>query len=125
MSNVLCKRLGVALVSLAVPFMVAGSVAAAPTPAEVASVSTECILGLGFDVSTCQGAVTEGVYDVVEVETNDMLAGQGVDYVVDVGMPSVIEPGNFPYDINAIAVNPLPPLPPAPLTPVVPAVPFQ
>ncbi len=125
MSNVLCKRLGVALVSLAVPFMIAGPVGAAPTAPEVASVATECILGLGFDVSTCQGAVTEGVYDVVEVETNDMLAGQGVDYVVDVGHPSVIEPGNFPYDINAIAVNPLPPLPPAPLTPVVPAVPFQ
>lgn len=125
MSNVLGKRLGVALVSLAVPFMVAGSVAAAPTAGEVGSVATECVLGLGIDVSTCQGAVTEGVYDVVEVETNDMLAGQGVDYVVDVGAPSAVEPGNFPYDINAIAVNPLPPLPPAPLVPVVPAVPFQ
>jgi hypothetical protein len=125
MSNVLYKRLGVALVSLAVPFMVAGPAAAAPTAGEVASVSTECILVLGFDISTCQGAVTEGVYEIVEVETNDLLLGQGVEYVVDLGFPEGSEPGDFPYDINAIAVNPLPPLPPAPLIPVVPAVPFQ
>lgn len=125
MSKVSCKRLGMALVGVAMPFMVAGTVAAAPTAPEVGNVATQCVLGLGIDISTCSGAVAEGVYDVVEVETNDQLAGQGVDYVVDVGAPSVVEPGNFPYDINAIAVNPLPPLPPAPLVPVVPAVPFQ
>jgi hypothetical protein len=125
MSNVLCKRLGVALVSLAVPFMIAGPVGAVPTAPEVGSVATECVLGLGIDISTCQGAVTEGVYEVVEAETNADLEAQGVVYVVDVGAAAGTEPGDFPYDINAIAVNPLPPLPPAPLTPVVPAVPFQ
>lgn len=125
MSKVSCKRLGVALVSLAVPFMVAGPVAAAPTAPEVGSVAVECILGLGIDISTCQGAVTEGVYDVVEDETNANLADQGVDFVVDVGIAVGAEPGSFPSDINAIAINPLPPLPPAPLVPAVPAVPFQ
>jgi hypothetical protein len=125
MSNVLKKRLGVALVGLAVPFMLAAPVAAAPGPGEVAAVSEACILGHGIDISTCQGAVTEGVYDVVEDEVNANLVNEGVDYVVDVGAAAGTEPGDFPYDINAIAVNPLPPLPPAPLVPVVPAVPYQ
>ncbi|MFN8592482.1 MAG: hypothetical protein U0031_13570 [Thermomicrobiales bacterium] len=125
MSKVSYKRLGMALVSVAVPFMVAGSVAAAPTPVEVSSVANECILGLGIDISTCSGAVTEGVYDVIETETNGSLSDQGVDYSIDLGAPSVVEPGNFPYDINAIAVNPLPPLPPAPIVPVGSSVPFQ
>jgi hypothetical protein len=125
MSNVLYKRLGVALVGLAVPFMLAAPVAAAPGPGEVAAVSEVCILDYGIDISTCQGAVTEGVYDVVEDEVNAQLANDGVIYTVDVGHKVGGEPGDFISDINAIAVNPLPPLPPAPLAPVVPAVPYQ
>jgi hypothetical protein len=116
MSKVSYKRLGVALVSLAVPFMLAGPVAAAPAPDEVSAVSIECILGLGIDISTCAGAVTEGVYEVVEAD----LALEGHD--VDLGLKLGNEPGDFASDINAIAVNPLPPLIPVP---AVPGVPFQ
>jgi hypothetical protein len=116
MSKVSYKRLGVALVSLAVPFMLAAPVAAAPAPDEVSAVSIECILGLGIDIHTCAGAVTEGVYEVVEAD----LAAEG--HEVDLGIVADIEPGGFPYDINEIAVNPLPPLIPVP---AVPGVPFQ
>ena len=120
MSKVSYKRLGVALVSLAVPLMLAAPVAAQdPSAPEVASVELAC-LGLGFDIHTCTGAVTEGVYDVVEGNINADLEAQGVAYVVDVGIPAEIAPAGFPYDINAIAINPLPPLPPAPLPPLLP-----
>jgi hypothetical protein len=124
MSKISYKRLGVALMSLAMPLVVVVPVAAQPSAPEVSSVEIAC-LGAGFDINTCTGAVQEGVYDVVEDNVNGDLADQGVDYVVDVGIAAPAEPGNFPYDINAIAVNPLPPLPPAPLAPSVPAVPFQ
>jgi hypothetical protein len=102
-------RLGAGLLSLAVPFMMAGGVAAAPTAPEVSSVETAC-LALGFDVSTCTSAVTEGVYNVVEGDVNADLTAQGVAYTVDVGVPAASEPGNFASDINAIALNPLPPV---------------
>jgi hypothetical protein len=125
MSKISYKRLGVTLVSLAVPFMLAGPVAAAPSAGEVASVAEECILGLGIDISTCSHAVGEGVIEVVESETNAQLAEGGVVWVVDVGHHEGDEPDDLASDINAIAVNPLPPLPPAPLVPLVPAVPFQ
>ncbi len=117
MSKVTKTRLGVALVGLAVPFMMAGSAAAAPGPAEVSEVQLRC--QAYFDISTCAHAVTEGVYDVVEDEVN---AGLGVDYVVEIGEAGLDEPGSLASDINAIAVNPLPPLIPVP---PVPGVPFQ
>jgi hypothetical protein len=120
MSKLSFKRLGVALVSLAVPFMLAAPVAAAPAPDEVSAVSLECILGLGIDISTCAGAVTEGVYEVVEAD----LEAEG--HVVDLGAELGSEPGDFASDINEIAVNPLPPLPPTVTGAItVPAVPFQ
>jgi hypothetical protein len=117
MNKISYKRLGVALVSLAVPFMLAAPVGAAPTAPEVSSVELAC-LAHGFDISTCTGAVVEGVYDVVEGEVE---GNTGVFF--DLGISADIAPGNFPYDINAIAVNPLPPLPPAP--PEGGYVPFQ
>ncbi|MCD6032198.1 MAG: hypothetical protein K0S78_4380 [Thermomicrobiales bacterium] len=125
MSKVSYRRLGGALVSLAVPFMLVAPVAAQPSAPEVGNVATTCIIGHAIDISTCQGAVTEGVYEVVEGEVNAGLLEEGVAYVVDVGAEAGTEPGDFPYDINDIAINPLPPLPPAPLVPVVSAVPFQ
>lgn len=126
MSNVSKKRLGGALVSLAVPFMLAAPVAAQPSAPEVGNVATTCIIGYVIDISTCQGAVTEGVYEVVEGDVNAGLLEEGVDYVVDLGAEAGSEPGDFPYDINDIAINPLPPLPPAPLAPIpVPGVPYQ
>jgi hypothetical protein len=125
MSKVSYRRLGGALVSLAVPFMLVAPVAAQPSAPEVGNVATTCIIGHAIDISTCQGAVTEGVYEVVEGEVNADLLEEGVAYVVDVGAEAGTEPGDFPYDINDIAINPLPPLPPAPLVPVVSAVPFQ
>jgi hypothetical protein len=100
-------RLGAGLLSLAVPFMMAGPVAAAPTAPEVSSVETAC-LALGFDVSTCTSAVTEGVYTVVEGDVNTDLAEQGVAYSVDLGDVAAGE--EFAADINAIALNPLPPV---------------
>ena len=109
MSRISYKGLGAALLSITVPFMMAGSVAAQPAPNEVSSVEVAC-LGLGFDVHTCTGAVTEGVYDVVENDVNGGLAGQGIDFTVDVGQPVGSEPGEFGSDINAIAINPLPPV---------------
>lgn len=124
MSNVSIKRLGVTLVSLAVPFMIAAPVAAAPTPAEVASVHEACRAHL-FTLHDCSGAVTEGVIEVVEEGINGDLYGQGVDFVVDIGAPSLSEPDNLLAAIDAIAVNPLPPLPPAPLAPMAPYVPYQ
>jgi hypothetical protein len=120
MSKVPFKRLGMALVGLAVPLMAVGSAAAAPGADEVSSVELACLAY--FDASTCTGAVSDGVINVVEDEVNAQLYNQGVDYVVDVGQPEATEPGNLPYDINAIAVNPLPPLIPVP---PVPGVPFQ
>lgn len=120
MSKVSYKRLGVALMSLAVPFMVAGSAAAAPGADEVSAVELAC-LGY-FDISTCTGAVSDGVIDVVEDEVNAGLSDIGADYVVDVGNRAGTEPGDLAYDINAIAVNPLPPLIPVP---AVPGVPYQ
>ncbi len=124
MSKVSYRRLGGALVSLAVPFMLVVPVAAQPSAPEVGNVATTCIVGYAIDISTCQGAVTEGVYEVVEGDVNAGLLEQGVDYVVDVGAEAGAEPGDFPYDINDIAINPLPPLPPAPLLPVL-TVPYQ
>ena len=117
MIKVTKTRLGVALVGLAVPFMMAGSAAAAPGPREVSEVQLRC--QAYFDISTCTNAVTEGVYDVVEDEVN---AGLTVDYVVELGEAGLGEPGSLASDINAIAVNPLPPLIPVP---AVPGVPFQ
>jgi hypothetical protein len=108
MSKVSYKRLGVALESLAVPFMLVGPVAAAPSAPEVSSVELAC-LAHDIDISTCTGAVTEGIYDVVEGEVAD-----NTGIIFDLGIPAEVAPGGFPYDINALAVNPLPPLPPAP-----------
>lgn len=120
MMKVTKTRLGVALVGLAVPFMVAGPAAAAPGPDEVAAVQLTCLNY--FDISTCTHAVTDGVYDVVEDEVNWGLGDQGVDYVVEIGEAGIGEPGSLAYDINAIAVNPLPPMIPVP---AVPGVPYQ
>ena len=117
MSNVSFKRLSVALVGLAVPFAMVGAASAAPAADEVSAVQLAC--QAYFDISTCTNAVTEGVYDVVEDEVN---AGITVDYTVDLGAESGTEPGEFGYDINGIAVNPLPPLIPVP---AVPGVPYQ
>ena len=124
MSKVSYRRLGGALVSLAVPFMLVAPVAAQPSAPEVGNVATTCIIGHAIDISTCQGAVTEGVYEVVEGDVNAGLYDEGVDFVVDLGAAAGSEPGDFPYDINDIAINPLPPLPPAPLLPVL-TVPYQ
>jgi hypothetical protein len=118
MSNVSFKRLSVALVGLAVPFAMVGAASAAPTAGEVSSVQLACLAVID-DISTCTGAVTEGVYDVVEDEVN---AGIAVDYVLDIGAEVGSEPGEFGYDINGIAVNPLPPMIPVP---AVPGVPYQ
>ena len=120
MSKVPFKRLGMALVGLAVPLMAVGSAAAAPGPDEVSSVELACLAY--YDISTCTYAVNDGVIDVVENQVNGALSDQGIDYVVDVGAPVGSEPGGLGYDINAIAVNPLPPVIPVP---AVPGVPFQ
>lgn len=120
MSNLKKTRLGVALVGLAVPFVLAGPAAAAPGPDEVSAVQMACLNY--FDISTCTHAVTDGVYDVVEDEVNWDLGNQGLDYVVDIGEVAGNEPGSLGYDINALAVNPLPPLIPVP---AVPGVPYQ
>lgn len=120
MSKITYKRLGVALMGLAVPFMVAGSAAAAPSASEVSAVEIACLAY--YDISTCTGAVSDGVIDVVEDEVNADLAGLGVDYVLDAGEAAGAEPGELGYDINEIAVNPLPPLIPVP---AVPGVPYQ
>lgn len=125
MMKVSYKRLGGALASLAVPFMLVAPVAAAPAAPVVGTVAVTCIVDVGVDPSTCQGAVTEGVYEVVEADVNAGLEADGIVYSVDLGAPEGSEPGDFPYDINDIAINPLPPLPPAPLVPVLSSVPFQ
>jgi hypothetical protein len=109
MSRISYKGLGAALLSLAVPFMMAGPVAAQPAPAEVSAVELAC-LALGFDVNTCTFAVREGVYEVIEADVNADLGEQGLAYVVDVGEVGAAEPGGFGYDINEIAINPLPPV---------------
>jgi hypothetical protein len=108
MSRISCMRLGAGLLSLAVPFMMAGPVAAVePTAPEVSSVELAC-LALGFDVNTCTFAVREGVYQVVEGDVNGDLELQGIDYSVDLGD---VEAGSeFGADINEIAINPLPPV---------------
>ena len=103
MSRISYKGLGAALLSFTVPFMMAGPVAAAPEPAEVSAVELAC-LALGFDVNTCTFAVREGVYEVIEAD----LAGEGT--IVDIGEEAGSEPGEFGYDINEIAINPLPPV---------------
>jgi hypothetical protein len=107
MSRISYKGLGAALLSLAVPFMMAGPVAAQPAPAEVSAVELAC-LALGFDVNTCTAAVREGVYQVVEGSVNTDLADQGIAYSVDLG--DVAAGDEFGYDINEIAINPLPPV---------------
>ena len=116
MSRITYKRLGVAVVSLAVPFLMAAPVSAAPEPIEVSAVELAC-LAIGFDISTCTHAVTDGVIDVVEDEVNANLGGLGIDYVVDAGEEVGSEPGELGYDINEIAINPLPPLIPVPPVP--------
>ena len=85
MSRISYKGLGAALLSLAVPFMMAGPVAAQPAPAEVSAVELAC-LALGFDVNTCTTAVREGVYQVVEGSVNADLADQGVAYSLTLAM---------------------------------------
>jgi len=103
MSRISYKGLGAALLSFTVPFMMAGPVAAQPAPNEVSAVELAC-LALGFDVNTCTFAVREGVYEVVEAD----LASAGT--IVDIGEEAGSEPGEFGYDINEIAINPLPPV---------------
>ena len=120
MSKLSYKRLSVALGALAVPFMMVGPAGAVPRPDEVAAVEGACLSY--FDISTCTGAVTDGVINVVEDEVNGSLVNQGVDYTVDVGAKVGSEPGELGYDVNGIAVNPLPPLIPVP---AVPGVPYQ
>jgi hypothetical protein len=120
MSKVSTMRLGGALVSLAVPFMLVAPAAAQPSAPEVGNVATTCIIGHGIDASTCSGAVAEGVYEVVEGSVNEELFILGVPYVVDIGADEGFEPGDFPSDVNDVAINPLPPLPPAPIPPSVP-----
>ena len=66
--------------------------------------------------------VKEGVVDVVEEGVNADLASQGISHTIDIGAPSLSEPGNLAAAADAIAVNPLPPLPPVI---AVPPVPFQ
>jgi hypothetical protein len=107
MSRISYKGLGAALLSLAVPFMMAGPVAAQPAANEVSAVELAC-LALGFDVNTCTTAVREGVYQVVEGGVNADLEAQGVAYSVDLG--DVAAGDEFGYDINEIAINPLPPV---------------
>jgi hypothetical protein len=107
MSRISYKGLGAALLSLSVPFMMAGPVAAQPAPNEVSAVELAC-LALGFDVNTCTFAVREGVYQVVEGSVNTDLADQGLAYTVDLGDVAAGE--EFGYDINEIAINPLPPV---------------
>jgi hypothetical protein len=124
MRSVSFKRLGVTLVSLAVPFMIAAPVAAQPSPAEVANVHGAC-QALAYPLHTCTGAVEEGVIEVVEEGVKSDLADQGIDFALDIGAPELSEPDNLQASIDAIAVNPLPPLPPAPLTPAAPYVPYQ
>ena len=107
MSRISYKGLGAALLSFTVPFLMAGPVAAQPAADEVSSVELAC-LALGFDVNTCTSAVREGVYGVVEGDVNGDLAGQGLDFSVDLGDIAAGE--EFASDINAIAINPLPPV---------------
>ena len=107
MSRISKVRLGAGLLSLAVPFMMAGPVAAQPSSAEVSSVELAC-LALGFDVNTCTVAVREGVFQVVEGVVNTDLADQGVAYAVDLG--DIAAGDEFAYDLNGIALNPLPPV---------------
>ena len=109
MSRISYKGLGAALLSFTVPFVMAGPVAAQPAANEVSAVELAC-LALGFDVNTCTFAVREGVYDVVENDVNADLAEQGLAFVVDVGEEVGEEPGEFGFDINEIAINPLPPV---------------
>jgi hypothetical protein len=107
MSRIAYKGLGAALLSLTVPFMMAGPVAAQPAANEVSAVELAC-LALGFDVHTCTVAVREGVFQVVEGTVNADLEGQGVAYSVDLGDVAAGE--EFAADINEIALNPLPPV---------------
>ena len=107
MSRISKVRLGAGLLSLAVPFMMAGPVAAQPSAPEVASVELAC-LALGADVNTCTDAVREGVYQSLEGVVNTGLADQGVAYSVDLG--DVAAGDEFAADVNAIAPNPLPPV---------------
>ena len=107
MSRISCVRLGAGLLSLAVPFMMAGPVAAQPAAPEVSSVELAC-LALGFDVNTCTTAVREGVYTVVEGSVNTDLEDQGLAYSIDLG--DVVAGEEFASDLNAIALNPLPPV---------------
>jgi hypothetical protein len=107
MSRISYKGLGAALLSLTVPFMMAGPVAAQPAANEVSAVELAC-LALGFDVNTCTVAVREGVYQVVEGGVNADLEAQGVAFAVDLGDVAAGE--EFASDINAIALNPLPPV---------------
>jgi hypothetical protein len=107
MSRISYKGLGAALLSLTVPFMMASPVAAQPAANEVSAVELAC-LALGFDVNTCTFAVREGVYQVVEGSVNTDLADQGLAYSVDLGDVAAGE--EFGYDINEIAINPLPPV---------------
>jgi hypothetical protein len=107
MSRISYKGLGAALLSLTVPFMMAGPVAAQPAANEVSAVELAC-LALGFDVHTCTVAVREGVFQVVEGTVNADLEAQGVAYSVDLGDVAAGE--EFASDINAIALNPLPPV---------------
>jgi hypothetical protein len=107
MSRISYKGLGAALLSLTVPFMMAGPVAAQPAANEVSAVELAC-LALGFDVHTCTVAVREGVFQVVEGNVNADLEAQGVAYSVDLGDVAAGE--EFASDINEIALNPLPPV---------------
>ena len=109
MSRISYKRLGAALLSFTVPFMMAGPVAAQPAANEISAVEVAC-LALGFDLNTCTFAVREGETLVVEGSVNADLAAQGLAFTVDVGEEVGSEPGEFGSDINEIAINPLPPI---------------
>ena len=114
MSNLVSKRrLGVALVGLAVPFALAMPAAAQQPSADVVGLTAaSCIIDLGQDVSDCGRGVAGALVDIAEADVNAGLEDQGIPYAVETGL------GTPPLDATYVTQSPGVPVPVIPNPPV-------
>lgn len=111
MSNLVTKRrLGVALVGLAVPFALAMPAAAQQPDADATGLTAQvCVIDLGFTGGDCGRAIAGAIVDIAEADVNADLADQGIPYVVDTGL------GTPPLDVVYTTQSPGVPVPPPPV----------
>lgn len=93
MSKLLKARVGAAVVGLALPMALVLPASADHTPAadEVGEVAVYCAIDLGYSISECTEAVSNGVEDTVIPAVEEAIAGTGYVLDVDLGTPNLAD----------------------------------